>query len=175
MLPAVRRTGIVLAGLLVVAVATVLAVVRPWERTGSEDTFAPGVRDALALEVREIMEQGAGRAVVTLSTVTVLCAVRPLGADPQGATRVEEVRVAYVWAFCWVVDGGTKSTGASLPVAVHFGPPVDVEQPVDGSGYTASVRRMFPDRLYDVAFDNNRYAAELAPKVDARIKEAFPE
>ncbi len=159
--------------LALVAAGAALAVTRPWESRPGEDPMRPEVRDALALKVLNVVENTPeGRAVVTTGSDPVGCAVRAFGTAPEGVSDAAQAQTVYAWAVCWTVVGGKPQTGASMPIAVHFGPPVRVEKPSDGGDYTRSVKAMFPPRLYDVAFDNNRWAAELAGKADARARSA---
>jgi hypothetical protein len=157
--------------LAVVAAGAALAVTRPWTAREGEDALRPEVRDALTLRILDVVEHTSqGRAVVTTGDDPVGCAVRAFGTSPEGVSDAAQAQTVYAWAICWTVVEGKPLTGASMPIAVHFGPPVRVEKPSDGGDYTRSVKAMFPPRLYDVAFDNNRWAAELAGRADARAR-----
>jgi hypothetical protein len=154
-----------------IAAVAALAVTRPWQASNAVDALRSEVRDALTLKVLDVVENAPeGRAIVTTGSDPVGCAVRPLGTAPEAVTDAALAQTVYAWAICWTVVGGKPDTGASAPIAVHFGPPVRVDLPSDGGEYTRSVRAMFPPRLHDAAFDNNRWAAELAGKADARAR-----
>jgi hypothetical protein len=168
---ATRRVWLSVLVLAALGAVVALVVARPWEAGGSEDALRPEVRDALGLRVLDVVENTPeGRAIVTTGSDPVGCAVRALGTAPEAVNDAAQAQTVYAWSICWTVVDGKPTTGVSTPVAVHFGSPVRVEKPADGGDYTRSLKAMFPPRLHDVAFDNNRWAGELAGKADARAR-----
>jgi hypothetical protein len=158
---------------LVAAGAVALVVTRPWQAPGAEDPMPPAMREVLTGRVVSVLEdEPAGRRVMARGAEPVACAARVIGAEPSAVPIATEARTVYAWVICRVISDGQPTSSASLPVAVHFGPPIAVEEPDDGAGYTSSVRRIFPRRLHDVVFDGeNRYVAELQPKIETRARE----
>ncbi|HYN92503.1 MAG TPA: hypothetical protein VES42_01445 [Pilimelia sp.] len=170
-----RRGRVVAWGAGVAAVAVALAValvaVRPWQ-AAEADALSPAVRDELARRTARLLETApAGRELLTTGYVPVACAVRPLGTDPPAVTRAADARVVYVWALCSTVERGAERSGVSVPLVVTPGPPTRVRKPVDGAGYTASVRDMFPARLHGAALSDLDWTGGLEPALRARILE----
>ncbi|MEU8179179.1 hypothetical protein AB0B86_00220 [Micromonospora sp. NPDC049047] len=71
------------------------------------------------------------------------CRVRLLGRDNSSS---------FAWAHCDAAPGPAGVWSISVPVRVDG---VRVTQPGDGSAYSASVRRMFPERLARAVLDND--------------------
>ncbi|MFF0155742.1 hypothetical protein [Micromonospora sp. NPDC005203] len=71
------------------------------------------------------------------------CKVRLLGRDGSSS---------YAWAHCDAAPGPEGGGSVSVPVRVDGD---RVTQPGDGSEYSASVRRMFPERLARVVLDDD--------------------
>lgn len=166
------RVIVVVVAVLTVAATVSVLVARPWAASGGEDPLAAPVRAELSARVVTVLEDDpAGRQVVTRGTEPVACAARAIGVDPPGATGAAQARTVYAWAVCWTIVGGAPRTGVSVPLAVRLGPPVAVDLPTDGAGYSASVKRIFPARLHDTVFDNNRYAVDVGPQAQQRASE----
>ncbi|MEU7611664.1 hypothetical protein [Micromonospora sp. NPDC049204] len=71
------------------------------------------------------------------------CKVRLLGRDGSSS---------FAWAHCDAAPGSEGGWSVSVPVRVDGD---RVTQPGDGSEYSASVRRMFPERLARVVLDDD--------------------
>ncbi|RAO51496.1 hypothetical protein LUPAC06_06181 [Micromonospora saelicesensis] len=72
------------------------------------------------------------------------CDVRLLGREGPSS---------FAWAHCEAAPGPGVPFGMSIPVRVDG---ERVTQPGDGSDYSASVRRMFPERLADAVLEDDR-------------------
>ncbi|MGW2624556.1 hypothetical protein [Micromonospora taraxaci] len=71
------------------------------------------------------------------------CEVRLLGRDGSSS---------FAWAHCEAAPGPGVTSGVSTPVRVDGD---RVTQPGDGSEYSASVRRMFPERLAEAVLKDD--------------------
>ncbi|MCG5437730.1 hypothetical protein [Micromonospora foliorum] len=71
------------------------------------------------------------------------CEVRLLGRDGSSS---------FAWAHCEAAPGGGDVFGLSIPVRVDGD---RVTQPGDGSAYSVSVRRMFPERLAEAVLEDD--------------------
>ncbi len=71
------------------------------------------------------------------------CKVRLLGRDDASS---------FAWAHCEAAPGPAGVWSVSVPVRVDGD---RVTQPGDGAEYSASVRRMFPERLADVVLTDD--------------------
>ncbi|MEU7775517.1 hypothetical protein AB0C44_29735 [Micromonospora taraxaci] len=86
--------------------------------------------------------------LVTLLPVELLggpgtCEVRLLGRDGSSS---------FAWAHCEAAPGAGVVSGVSVPVRVDGD---RVTQPGDGSEYSASVHRMFPEQLAEAVLDDD--------------------
>ena len=83
------------------------------------------------------------------------CVVTPFGVEPAGAATLAEVTVVYADASCATWKPGISfddAGGSAAPVAVHLDTG-QFDHPGDGPAYSAEIRRIFPERLQDRAFD----------------------
>ncbi|MGW3887973.1 hypothetical protein ACWD69_04730 [Micromonospora chokoriensis] len=71
------------------------------------------------------------------------CEVRLLGRDGSSS---------FAWAHCEAAPGVGDVFGVSMPVRVDG---ERVTQPGDGSEYSASLRRMFPEQLAEAVLDDD--------------------
>ncbi|MFG3643839.1 hypothetical protein ACGF3C_26595 [Micromonospora sp. NPDC047762] len=107
----------------------------------SEPPYALPDRDAAEVQAEEAR-------LTTLLPVELLggpgtCEVRLLGRDGSSS---------FAWAHCEAAPGVGIVSGVSVPVRVDGD---RVTQPGDGSEYSASVRRMFPERLAEKVLDDD--------------------
>ncbi|MET7373490.1 hypothetical protein [Micromonospora arida] len=107
----------------------------------SEPPYALPDRDAA--DVRAEEERLATLLPAELLNGPGTCAVRLLGRDGSSS---------FAWAHCEAAPGVGDVFGVSIPVRVDGD---RVTQPGDGSDYSASVRRMFPERLAEVVLDDD--------------------
>jgi hypothetical protein len=96
------------------------------------------------------------------------CAAKVLGTTPADAVTASAVTTAYVWTACASLGTPVRSE-LSMPAVVHLGATATVEAP-DDAGYTANVRRLFPQRLQDAAFNGYR-DADLNTAKEQRVRE----
>ncbi|MET8267535.1 hypothetical protein ACFYP0_04530 [Micromonospora arida] len=107
----------------------------------SEPPYA--LPDRNAADVRAEEERLATLLPAELLNGPGTCEVRLLGRDGSSS---------FAWAHCEAAPGVGDVFGVSIPVRVDGD---RVTQPGDGSDYSASVRRMFPERLAEVVLDDD--------------------
>ncbi len=138
-----------------------------------EDTMSAALRAELGERAARILESEAGAVFVVDNENDgrhVVCAAHVLGADPRGLTQVFAATSVYVIAECSSYHpGDDDESGGLAPLAIRLRPDVQVRVPREGE-YSPSIRRMFPERLYGVAFAHQNHVAELHAEIDAGIK-----
>ncbi|WP_410817213.1 hypothetical protein [Micromonospora sp. 050-3] len=107
----------------------------------SEPPYALPDRDAA--DVRAEEERLATLLPAELLGGPGTCEVRLLGRDGSSS---------FAWAHCEAAPGTGPVFGLSIPVRVDDD---RVTQPGDGSEYSASVRRMFPERLAEAVLEDD--------------------
>jgi hypothetical protein len=164
-----RRAGLVAAGVVALVAVPVGFLVWPGSVEPEADVVPERVRVELSARVARLLETDPDEVLIDRREGVLACAVNVLGTEPPAASRVDAVNTAYVWAVCDTVRTEPVS-GVSAPVAVHLSDPIRVEMPEDGSGYGPSIRRIFPERLYDI-IDGQKYVKDLRSQVDTRAEE----
>lgn len=82
----------------------------------------------------------------------ILCAVEPLGYEPESAQTIDQVRVVYAHHMCAVTTfPWPYSVRASGPIVVEFTNPPQVTLPAEGTDYAEEVRKILPEEYQDVA------------------------
>ncbi|MBB2948403.1 hypothetical protein FB565_008186 [Actinoplanes lutulentus] len=158
---AAGAAAVVVAGVAVVAVALA-------SRGGGVDDLPPAVRAQLAISARDALEGGADP-VQRPDVGRQACAVRVLGADPEGITSADQARTVYVDAWCAWIDTEVQ-TESAIPEAVRLTDPPVAESPGDGSLYGPDIERIFPERLQDAVFDGGD-----PDEMDTRLRERIAE
>lgn len=164
------RRNMVAAGLTITVLATLaVTLTTKWIQRGPDDVPGP-IRVELSAKVVPILEThpdadallghtGGGRA----------CAVRPFGTEPPAVSRAEHVTTVYAWASCATLNTDVRSE-ASGPVVIRLTPAISIEVAGDGTEYGKAVRRMFPKRLQDLAFEHSDNQ-QLEQALEERIRE----
>jgi hypothetical protein len=127
------------------------------------------VAEALAQRVSYLMEHNFAIEVFPVPHHTgapPACAARVFGIDPSTATTVSEVSNVYSWVYCEErLPGGATGDQVSVPVAIHLATRPSIELPSDGEAYPASVGKIFPSDLRNIATDPPAYVEELVQQV----------
>jgi len=130
----------VLAGLLIYQVSTALS---PAEVRAGVAARAEHLMEGLSIAAH----QGHGHEVSAESRI--VCGIEPIGYEPADATRVEDVKVAYVNFLCASGPPGTTFETAykfSGPAEIKLWKPIAVLTVPLNAPYRDGVRQLMPDR-----------------------------
>jgi len=160
------RRGSVYAGWL--AVAVLLS-----SGCSASDRTQPAVdvAEALVQQVAYMVEHNFAKEVFPVrhhSGAPPACAARVFGVDPSTAARVSDVSTVYAWVYCEErLPGGALGDQVSAPVAIHLAARPSIELPSDGEAYPASVAKIFPSDLWNIATYPPAYVGDLVQLVAA--------